>query len=170
MLSWSVLLPLLCGGPCLCCHVVVGVCVVVWWSVSLWGDCATQVHRAPVSGAGNVGGRGRAHGSMPSSRTARPRPAPVGACNGGFWREPEMLPGAPTAGTRGGRVTRPSVTGRATIEPPRQRRTMRDRRDLPRGAPSVRGAAAAPNSRKLYDREQTAQAVNKLNSSDELRR
>ena len=34
----------------------------------------------------------------------------------------------------------------------------------------LRGAAAAPNSRKLYDREQAAQAVNKLNSSDELRR
>ena len=34
----------------------------------------------------------------------------------------------------------------------------------------LRGAAAAQHSRNLYDREQAAQAVNKLNSSDELRR
>ena len=81
---------------------------------------------------------------------------------------PEMLPGAPAAGTRGARVTRPSVTGRAMVGPPHCDAMCGLCATCPEGP--LRGAAAAPNSRKLYDREQAAQAVNELNSSHELRR
>ena len=65
-------------------------------------------------------------------------------------------------------MTRPSVTGRATIGPPRRDAMCGLCAICPEGP--LRGAAAAQHSRKLYDREQAAQAVNKLNSSDELRR
>ena len=116
-----------CGGRLVglwssCCRVVLRACVVVWWSVSLWG--ATQVHRAPVSGTGDVGGCLDVHTAL-CRRAGRLAHAPrrsrraMGA-SGVRKGAPEMLPGAATAGTRGARVTRPSVTGRATIGPPHQ--------------------------------------------------
>ena len=78
-----------------------------------------------------------------------------------------MLPGAPAAGTRGARVTRPSVTGRAMVGPPHCDAMCGLCATCPEGP--LRGAAAAQHSRKLYDREQAAEAVNKLNSTDVLR-